>query len=120
MTPYPDNEPVPYSSSVLHEAQGEAREVRRRALRGLGVEELAHKVAELSGIGLEELRSGSRRRPVVEARRALAQVAVEELGKQGSTVARYLGVATSTANRGLWDGDLSPLARRLLAAVEKK
>ena len=109
-----------FVSSVLHEAQGEAREVRRRVLRGLGVEELAHKVAELSGVGLEELRSGSRRRPVVEARRALAQVAVEELGNRGSTVARYLGVATSTANRGLGNAEPSPLARRLLAAIEKK
>ena len=33
---------------------------------------------------------------------------------------RYLGVATSTANRGLGNADPSPLARRLLAAIEKK
>jgi REP element-mobilizing transposase RayT len=107
-----------FVSSVLREAQGEEREVRRRALRGLGVGEIARTVAELSGVGLEELRSGTRRRQVVEARRALAQVAVGELGHRGSAVARYLGVATSTANRGLGKGEPSPLARRLLAAIE--
>ena len=68
----------------------------------------------MSSIGVEELRSGSRRRPVVEARRALAQVAVEELGHRRAAVARYLGVATSTANRGLGYGEPSPLAQRLL------
>ncbi|MBI5017221.1 MAG: hypothetical protein HZB55_17280 [Deltaproteobacteria bacterium] len=33
-----------FVSSVLREAQGEEREVRRRALRGVGLEELARRV----------------------------------------------------------------------------
>jgi len=107
-----------FVSTVLRQAEREGRSARRRGLRAVGVAELAERVAELSGVGVEELRSGSRRRAVVEARRALTQVAIGELGHPGAAVARYLEMATSTANRSAGQGELSPLAKRLLEALE--
>jgi hypothetical protein len=105
-----------FVSAVLREAEWERREVFRRAQRGLGPAELGEAVACLAGITVEELCSGARRPVVVAARRALAQVAIGELGRSGAAVARYLGVATSTANRAV-GGELDPLAQQLLATL---
>jgi putative transposase len=102
--------------AVLSEAQWERREVLRKATQATDLSELGALVAQGAGITVEELCSGSRRPAVVAARRALAQVAIGELGRTGSAVARYLGVAASTANRSV-TGALDPLARRLLQRV---
>jgi REP element-mobilizing transposase RayT len=102
--------------AVLREAEWERRDVLRRASQGTGLGELGEAVAQLAGITVEELCSGARRPSVVAARRALAQVAIGELGRSGAAVARYLGVATSTANRAV-GGALDPLAQRLLGTL---
>jgi hypothetical protein len=73
----------------------------------------------VAGITTEELCSGARQPGVVAARRALAQVAIQELGRSGASVARYLGVATSTANRAV-ASELDPLAQRLLESLGAK
>jgi REP element-mobilizing transposase RayT len=101
---------------VLSQAEWERREVMRRARQGTGLSELGEVVARLTGITTEELRCGGRRPGMVAARRALAQVAIRELGRSGASVARYLGVATSTANRAV-EGDLDPLAQQLLETL---
>jgi REP element-mobilizing transposase RayT len=65
-----------------------------------------------------ELCSGSRRRPVVRARGALAWVAVRELGYSGADVARYLGVSTSCITRSVATGrppDVEGLVERISA-----
>ncbi len=46
-----------------------------------------------------ELRSGDRRRAVVNARRAMSWIGVRELGYLGVDVARYLGVTNSCVTR---------------------
>jgi hypothetical protein len=61
-------------------------------------------------------KSVANRSPVVAARRALARVAIGELGRPGAAVARYLGAATSTANRAV-GGALDPLAQRGLGTL---
>jgi len=105
-----------FVQEVLSQAAWERREVLQRARQGTGLAELGAAVACLAGITTEELCSGARRPGVVAARRALAQVAIRELGRSGAAVARYLGVATSTANRAV-AGELDPLAQRLLETL---
>ena len=78
--------------------------------------ELGEAVAHLAGITVEELCSGARRPPMVAARRAVALVANGELGRSGVAVARYLNVATSTANRAVGRA-LDALAQRLLGTL---
>lgn len=61
-------------------------------------------VCDAYEVSAGELCSGSRRRPVVRARGALAWVAVKELGYSGADVARYLGVSTSCITRSVATG----------------
>jgi len=60
---------------------------------------LAEKVAEKYEVSIGELRSGGRRRAVVQARRAMSCIGVRELGYSGADVARYLGVTNSCVTR---------------------
>jgi putative transposase len=60
---------------------------------------LAEKVAEKYKVSIGELRSGGRRRAVVQARRAISWIGVRELGYSGADVARYLGVTNSCVTR---------------------
>jgi hypothetical protein len=67
-------------------------------------------------ISLGELRSGSRRRVVVEARGSISWIAVRELGYSGADVARYLGVTNSCVTRFIASGkkpDVDDLIRKL-------
>ncbi|MEA3415382.1 MAG: hypothetical protein U9R02_04370, partial [Thermodesulfobacteriota bacterium] len=70
----------------------------------IDIRELAKKVCEKYDISVRELRSGSRRNIVVQARRAMSWIGVEELGYSGADVARYLGVTNSCATRMLSTG----------------
>jgi hypothetical protein len=65
------------------------------------IKELAEEVSEKYNVSIGELRSGSRRRVVVQARRAMSWIGVRELGYSGADVARYLGVANSCVTRML-------------------
>ena len=73
-------------------------------------------VCDAYDVSAGELCSGSRRRPVVKARGALAWVAVRELGYSGADVARYLGVSTSCITRSVATGhppDVGGLIERI-------
>ena len=63
------------------------------------IDALAGKVAGNYNISITELRSGSRRRAVVQARHAMSWLGVRELGYSGADVARYLGVTNSCVTR---------------------
>ena len=65
----------------------------------MDLSKLAQKVSKVHDISQGELRSGTRRRQVVEARRVLSWLAVRELGYSGAKVARYLGVTNSCVIR---------------------
>jgi REP element-mobilizing transposase RayT len=73
-------------------------------------------VCDAYDVSAGELCSGSRRRPVVAARGALAWVAVRELGYSGADVARYLGVSTSCITRSVATGH-PPDVRALLTRI---
>jgi hypothetical protein len=67
-------------------------------------------------ISAGELRSGSRRRNVVEARGSISWIAVRELGYSGADLARYLGVTNSCVTRFVASGkkhDVDDIIRKL-------
>ena len=70
----------------------------------IDIKELAEKVCEKYDVSEKELRSGSRRNIVVQARRAISWIGVGELGYSGADVARYLGVTNSCVTRMLSTG----------------
>jgi len=77
---------------------------------------LAQQVCRKYNISLGELRCGSRRRVVVEARGSISWIAVSELGYSGADVARYLGVTNSCVTRFVASGkkpDVDDLIRKL-------
>jgi hypothetical protein len=86
---------------VLQEA--EERQLRQMKLqrRGKGIEEIIQEECRKRRVSEEELRKGSRRSRVSEARAAIAYRGKEELGISGAEIARYLGVNTSSINRAL-------------------
>ena len=67
--------------------------------RRIDIKALAEKVSEKYNVSMGELRSGGRRRAVVNARRAMSLIGVRELGYSGAEVARYLGVTNSCVTR---------------------
>ena len=62
-------------------------------------------------LSMSELRSGSRRNEITEARRIVSWIAVKELGYCGADVARYLGVTTSCVNRLVSGGKKPEIVR---------
>jgi len=67
----------------------------------MGIDKLAETVCKKHDVSLGELRSGSRRHPVVKARQIISWIAVRELGYSGADVARYLGVTNSCVTRSV-------------------
>ena len=68
---------------------------------GIDLSLLAEKVCDADGVSMGELRSGSRRREIVNARGVFSWLAVRELGYCGAEVARFLGVTTSCVTRAV-------------------
>jgi len=62
---------------------------------------LARRVCKKHGITVRELRSGSRRREIVEARGIMSWIGVRELGYSGDDLARHLGVTNSCVTRSV-------------------
>jgi len=62
---------------------------------------LAERVCDIHDVSLAEVRSGSLRHEIVEARSVLSWLAVKELGYSGAEAARYLGVTTSCVTRAV-------------------
>lgn len=90
---------------ALSEMDDLGKENLRVAPRGMDLVCLAKRVCEVHGVWLGELRSGSRRQEIVEARRVLSWLAVRELGYSGAEVARYLGVTNSCITRAASMGE---------------
>jgi putative transposase len=88
-----------FVGQVLEEMDDMGRENLRMTPRPMDLACLAEKVCEVHGVILRELRSGSRRAEIVEARRVFSLLAVKELGYAGAAVARYLGVTSSCVTR---------------------
>jgi REP element-mobilizing transposase RayT len=86
---------------VIKESAGH---VRRQFSVLANKEQLDLEVAEFcekGGISIKELRSGSRRGPVAQARKRLVRILVEEKGVSLAETARQLGVSTSAVSKSL-------------------
>jgi hypothetical protein len=106
------------SGDFVDRLLGEAAPREKETLR------LARKVVDLPAVGRmlrdrvpeSALRSGRRRRDIVEARRLFCQIAVTRMGYSGAEVARFLGVTTSSVNRLAVSEEL-PEVRKYLNAL---
>jgi len=88
-----------FVQTVLLEAEEKAQETLRLNLKITDFSTLAGKICKRVEIEESDLRSGLRNRPIANARRIFAQIAVKKVGYSGAEVARFLGVTTSAVNR---------------------
>ena len=73
--------------------------ILRKKYPSIDLEVLARDIAADLGITEKEIRSGSRKRKVSEARRAFCRASVSEMGYPAAGIARFLGVTTSAMVR---------------------
>ena len=90
-----------FDEPQLSETDEKANDLFRIGRKRERLEALGERVCNDHGVSLKELRSGSRRHAVVEARRELSRVGIMEHGYSGTEIARYLGVTTSCITRPL-------------------
>mgnify|MGYP000173509723 CR=1 FL=1 len=90
-----------FVEAILAESGGMGKENLRIGQKKVSLWSLAEVVCKEHGVDLKELRSGSRRHVVVEARQELSRLAVMDHGYSGAEVARYLGVTNSCITRPL-------------------
>jgi len=90
-----------FVGQLLEEMDDIGKENLRLTPRRMDLAALSEKVCEVHGINSGELRSGSRRHEIMEARRVFSLLAVKELGYSGAAVARYLGVTNSYVTRAV-------------------
>ena len=90
-----------FVEAVLSEMNEFEKENLRLTPKREDLATLAERVCDIHDVSLAEVRSGSLRHEIVEARRVLSWLAVKELGYSGAEVARYLGVTTSCVTRAV-------------------
>ena len=90
-----------FVEAMLAESDDIGKENLIISKKKLNLWSLAEGVCKEHGVNLKELRSGSRRHGVVEARQELSRLAVMDHGYSGAEVARYLGVTNSCITRPL-------------------
>ncbi len=88
-----------FVESLLADAEKKQQETLRLKREVPDLDSVAARASEKVGVSADAMRSGIRRPEVVRARRLFCQMAVKKLGYSGAEVARYLGMATSSANR---------------------
>jgi putative transposase len=81
-----------FVQSVLKEAEEVYERKYRLKRKGINIESVEKKVLEIFEINRDELNSGSRKRPVTEARSVFCYWCVRELGESMTGLARRLGV----------------------------
>jgi putative transposase len=94
-----------FVETVLSEIDDLGRVNLRLARQRMDLSSFAKRLCKLHEVSIGELRSGSRRHEIVEARRVFSWLAVKELGYPGAEVARYLGVTTSCVTRAASSGE---------------
>jgi putative transposase len=84
---------------VVEEAEERMKETLRWRKRVMDLKTLLQEVTRREGLEEGEVKGRSRREPVVRGRKVFCQVAVRKLGYTGASVARFLGMTTSSVNR---------------------
>lgn len=88
-----------FAERMLEEADERIRETLRWKKRVMDLKTLLREVCRREGLEEEEILGRSRRESVVRGRKIICQVAVRRLGYTGASVARFLGMTTSSVNR---------------------
>jgi len=88
-----------FVNNVISDAEQKAKQTLRLTVKIPDLPSLARKVGEGQGVDERELRSGLRKREVVNSRRVFCQIAARKMGYSGAEVARFLGINTSAVNR---------------------
>jgi REP element-mobilizing transposase RayT len=88
-----------FVQAMIAEAEAKEKETLRLSSKVTDLFQLSSKIAEGEGLEPQELRTGSRKKHVVKARKLFCQLAVRKMGYSGAAVARFLGVSTSAVNR---------------------
>ena len=102
----------PFVAQLLQEAEG-ATPLPARAAAWRALPAIIARVAGLCGVTVQEISSGSRRRPVALARATVGALAVRHLGLPASGVAAALGVTSMAIFRSLERDLASLLPRRI-------
>jgi len=84
---------------LMSEAEEKEKETLRLSREVPELSALAKRIMKGEKVEESELRSGTRKREVVRARRLFCQLAIARTGYPGAEVARYLGVTTSSVNQ---------------------
>ena len=87
--------------TVIQRMDERLRQNLRLSAAKPGIDRICRHVCDRHGLSRGELCSGSRRRPVVRARYAVAWIAIREIGYSGADVARFLGVTNSCVTRAV-------------------
>jgi hypothetical protein len=85
---------------MVAEAEEGLKETLRWRKRVMGLKVLLKEVAERAGLEEEELKGRGWRELAVKRRKVFCQVAVRRLGYTPASVARFLGMTTSSGRRG--------------------
>ena len=88
-----------FVDDILCQVNNPNQDGLRLKQEGIPLSQIAQNVCAVHGISLRELRSGSMRQDVVEARRALSWIGIKEFGFSAAHLARYLGVTNSCVTR---------------------
>jgi REP element-mobilizing transposase RayT len=102
-----------FVEQVLSEMDDLSKKNLRIKREGIDLPSLSKKICDVDCISVGELRSGSRRREIVNSRAVFSWLAVRELGYSGAEVARFLGVTTSCVTRAVSSGK-EPTTKRYL------
>ena len=94
-----------FVATVLSEIDDLGKMNLRLTTKKMDLSSFAKRLCKVRGVSIGELRSGSRRHEIVEARRVFCWLVVKELGYSGAEVARYLGVTTSCVTRAASSGE---------------
>jgi len=84
---------------VLEEAEERIKMTLRWKKRVMDLKTLLREVCRREGLEEEEILGRSRRESLVKGRKMICQMGVRKLGYTGATVARFLGMTTSSVNR---------------------
>lgn len=88
-----------FVENIISDAEQREKETLRWSLKISDLSSLAGEIAEWEAVETSELRSGSRKRRIVKARKIFCQIAVGKMGYSGAEAARFLGITTSAVNR---------------------
>ena len=94
---------------LMTEAEEREKETLRMSRKVPDLPTLAKRIMKGERIEESELRSGTRKREMVKARRVFCQLAIGRMGYPGAEVARFLGVTTSSVNGWLFPQEVATL-----------